>query len=163
MEPYLMWIRSTHLSLFVVNRTWVWPTCEILHFIGLVLLIGNVGLLDVRLLGFVKELPVRSLNPLLRWGVLGFVINLSTGVLFFVGNPAQYATNVAFYFKLLFIVLAGLNVVVFYVIGIARKIDALRPGEDAPASAKVIAALSLFLWFGVLYWGRMLPYIGNSF
>ena len=41
--------------------------------------------------------------------------------------------------------------------------DRLGAGENAPLTAKVIAGVSLFLWFGVLYWGRMLPFIGNAF
>ena len=56
-----------------------------------------------------------------------------------------------------------LNVVVFYVMGIAKTADAMKQGEHAPASAKLVAALSLFLWFGVMYWGRMLPYLGTAF
>jgi hypothetical protein len=59
--------------------------------------------------------------------------------------------------------LAGINVAVFYVTGISRKVQALGPGDDAPFSAKVVAGASLFLWIAVMYMGRMLPYIGNSF
>ncbi len=163
MQAYVTWVQSTPVSTFVNANTWVWPTCEVLHFLGLALLIGNVGLLDLRVLGFLKELPAKSLNPLVLWGVVGFVVNLVTGVLFFAGDPGQYAFNKAFYFKVLFILLAGLNVVLFYATGLARKVDALKPGDNAPAAAKIIAAFSLFFWFGVLYWGRMLPYLGNSF
>ena len=59
--------------------------------------------------------------------------------------------------------LAAVNLAVFYVTGIARTVDGLGPGDDAPASAKIIAATSLFLWVGVMFWGRMLPFIGNAF
>ena len=57
----------------------------------------------------------------------------------------------------------GLNVLIFYVSGLARTVEALGPGEDAPLGAKLVAAASLFLWVAVMYMGRMLPYIGNSF
>jgi len=50
-----------------------------------------------------------------------------------------------------------------YATGLSRKVAALGPGDDAPALAKVIAGTSLFLWLAVMYMGRMLPYIGNSF
>ena len=95
--------------------------------------------------------------------MIGFVINLSTGLVFFIGNPDQYISNVAFGWKLAFMAVAGLNVLVFYATGLFRKVENLGPGEDAPLAAKVIAATSLVCWFGVLYMGRMLPYIGNSF
>jgi hypothetical protein len=147
-----------------VNRySWVWPACETLHFMGLALLIGNVGLLDLRLLGLEKRLPVAPLGRFVRWAVLGFAINLLTGVVFFVGNPSQYVHNVAFGYKMAFIAAAGLNVVAFYATGTSRRVAMLGPGDDAPMAAKIIAATSLLLWVGVMYFGRMLPYIGNAF
>ena len=64
---------------------------------------------------------------------------------------------------MLFVLLAGINVSLFYFTGLSRRVDCLGAGEDAPIAAKLIAGASLFLWFGVLYWGRMLPFIGNAF
>jgi hypothetical protein len=160
---FSMWLEATSVSRAITYYSWIWPTCETLHFMGLALLIGNVGVLDLRLLGALKRLPVAPLNRLIRWGVLGFVVNLLTGLVFFVGAPSQYVANIAFAFKLIFMVLAAVNLAVFYVTGIARTVDALGPGDDAPASAKIIAATSLFLWVGVMFWGRMLPFIGNAF
>jgi hypothetical protein len=151
------------MSAFVNDHSWVWPACETLHFIGLALVIGNIGLLDLRLLGVEKRIPVAPLSRFVRWAIAGFVINLVTGVAFFVGNPFQYIENVAFGYKLAFMALAGINVAVFYATGISRKVQALGPGDDAPISAKIVAAASLFLWIAVMYMGRMLPYIGNSF
>ncbi|HEY3042584.1 MAG TPA: hypothetical protein VGJ39_01070, partial [Vicinamibacterales bacterium] len=60
------------------------------------------------------------------------------------------------------VLLAGLNVVLFN-LTVFRKTAVLGAGESAPPGAQVVAAVSLFLWFGVMYLGRMLPYIGNSF
>jgi hypothetical protein len=158
-----MWLEATAVSKAVTHYSWIWPTCETLHFIGLALLIGNVGLLDLRMLGAAKGIPLAPLTRLVRWGVLGFVINLLTGIVFFVGAPSQYVNNIAFQLKLLFIVLAGANLAVFNLSGIGRTVGLLGPGDDAPASAKIVAATSLFLWVGIMFWGRMLPFIGNSF
>ncbi len=130
---------------------------------GLALLMGIVGVLDLRMLGMAKELPLGPLQRLMPWAILGFVINLITGFLFFTGDPAQYIHNVAFAMKLLFIGLAGVNVILFYVTGLYRRVDGVGAGHDVPAAAKVVAAASLFLWIGVMYWGRMLPFIGNAF
>jgi hypothetical protein len=162
-EALVGWLTATHLSGFVSQHQWVWPACETLHFIGLALLIGNIGLLDFRLLGIVKDIAFAPLNRFVRWAVLGFAINLTTGIVFFVGNPAQYVYNVAFGYKLGFMALAGVNVLIFYAAGLSRSVEALGPGDDAPMPVKVIAAASLFLWVAVMYMGRMLPYIGNSF
>lgn len=163
MDSFVKWLEGTSASWFVNQYSWIWPACETLHFLGLALLIGNVGLLDLRLLGFLKGLPVLPLNSLVLWGVAGFTINLVTGIVFVVGDPNQYVDNVAFYFKMSFIAIAGLNLLVFYLTGISRKVALMGPGDDAPTLAKVVAATSLVLWLGVMYFGRMLPYIGNSF
>jgi len=160
---FAIWLETTSVSRAITSHSWIWPTCETLHFVGLALLFGNVGVLDLRLLGALKRLPVAPLNRLVRWGVFGFVINLLTGIVFFVGAPTQYVANIAFALKLIFMLLAAVNLAVFYVSGAARTVIRLGPGDDAPALAKIIAATSLFLWVGVMFWGRMLPFIGNAF
>ena len=157
------WLQGTSLSYFAKHYPWVWPVCQILHFIGLATLIGMVGILDLRMLGVAKGLPLRPMNRFIRMGVLGFGLNFLTGCVFIAGDPAQYLHNIAFQWKMLFVALAGVNVGLFYITGLFRKVEDLGPGEDAPAGAKVIAALSLILWAGVMYMGRMLPYIGNAF
>jgi hypothetical protein len=162
-DSFALWLEGTAVSRAVTYYSWIWPACETLHFAGLALLIGNVGLLDLRMLGAAKRLPLAPLTRLVRWGVLGFAVNLLTGIVFFVGAPSQYVNNIAFQYKLLFIALAGANLAVFNLSGVARAVGVLGPGDDAPASAKIIAATSLFLWVGVVFWGRMLPFIGDAF
>ena len=158
------WLHGTRLSWAMAGGyPWLWPACETLHFVGMALLIGIVGLLDLRMMGLFKDLPVGPLERLIPWGIAGFAINLITGFLFFTGDPFQYIHNVAFWLKLLFIGAAGVNALGFYVTGLHRRVDATGPGQDVPAIARVVGAVSLLLWIGVMYWGRMLPFIGNSF
>ena len=163
-ESFSHVLQSTRLSWAVAGGyPWIWPVCETLHFIGMGLLVGIVGILDLRMLGVAREIVPGPLERLIPWAIGGFILNLVTGFLFFAGDPFQYIHNTVFWLKLLFIVLAGLNALAFYVTGIARRVDALRPGEPAPPSAKFIAATSLVLWIGVIYWGRMLPFLGGAF
>jgi hypothetical protein len=162
MEPVWVWLKASAFSHFITDYPWVWPACETLHFMGMALLVGVVGAVDLRMLGVMKRVSFAPLHRLLPWGIAGFVINLITGFLFFAGDPYQYKDNIAFLFKVLFIVLAGINVLIFYLVPF-RQVEGMGPGDDAPVSAKVIAAVSIFLWFGVVYWGRMLPFIGNAF
>jgi hypothetical protein len=158
------WLHRTPLGWAAAGGwPWLWAVCESLHFMGMALLIGAVGLLDARLLGLFKGLPIAPLERLVPWGVAGFVLNLATGLVFFAGAPDQYTSNLAFWMKMGFVAVAGVNVSLFYFTGLSRRVDRLGAGEDAPMAAKAIAGLSLFLWFGVLYWGRMLPFIGNAF
>ena len=155
LEPLANWLKSTALSSFVTNSDWAWYTFETLHFIGLALLIGAVGILDLRMLGVAKNLPVGPLHRLIPWGILGFALCVVSGVMFVTGEPVLFLTKGVFQLKMLFILLAGINVLAFYFF-VFHEVEALGPGQDAPISAKAIAAISLFLWFGVIYWGRLM-------
>ena len=126
------------------------------------MLVGTVCVLDLRMLGFAKELRFSGLHKLTRWGIAGFVINTITGVIFFVGAPFQYVHNWVFQLKVLFMILAGINALVFE-FKILPDMKDLGPGEDAPTTAKVTALASLVLWLGVMFFGRMLPFLGEAF
>jgi hypothetical protein len=159
------WLRWPSLEVFML-LPWAWPLSETLHFIGLCLLIGIVGTYDLRVLGLGKGLPPAALKRLLPWGVFGFALCLVTGALFVGGIGANLvgdnaydviARDVYLQLKLLFILFAGLNVLAFYLTGAARAVDALGPNDDAPLRARVIAGMSLFLWIGVVVFGRLIP------
>jgi hypothetical protein len=162
MDPFIHWVRSTPASNWVNSTVWIWPLCETLHFIGLSLVIGCVGFFDLRLMGFFRRVPISAARELMPFAIAGVLLNLSTGLVFLIGLPEQYAHNVAWWTKVGFLVLAGLNAL-FYETTLAPRMAALTEGADTPTAAKLIGALSLFSWFGVLYWGRMLPFIGNAF
>jgi hypothetical protein len=162
MDAIAQWMVSTGIDDIVATYDWVWPVGEMLHFFGMVLLIGSVGLVDLRILGVAKGVPIKSLERFIPLGVIGFVVNAITGFIFVAGNPVggpqEYLGNLAFQIKLVLIVIAGVNLLAFYVTGIARQTDAVTPEGVAPGSAKAVAALSLFLWFGVIFFGRFIMY-----
>jgi hypothetical protein len=162
MDAVVVWLKGTALSNAIVTHIWVWPLCESLHFIGLALVIGIVGLFDLRLMGFMKRIPVAAIRDLMPLAILGFAINLTSGALFFIGTPEQYVHNVAWWAKVFFLIVAGLNALIFE-LTMGSSIARLTDGGDTPAGAKVIGAVSLISWLSVLYWGRMLPFIGNAF
>ena len=130
-----------------------WPTLEAIHFIGLSLLFGVVLVGNLRILGLMRNAAFVDVHRLLPWGVLGFVINSVTGMLFFIGQAFQYVDNASFHWKVLFMLLAGANVLY---LTLFDDVWALGKGEDAPSSAKLVAASQIFLWVGVIYFGRML-------
>lgn len=167
MESFVnYWLRWPSVVNFLNTYTWGWTLCEILHFFGLTLLIGTVGMFDLRLLGVGKGLPIAPLRGVLPWGVLGFVFSVVSGLVFVTGLESNVpdpiydvlTTNIWLQLKLLFIFLAGVNLFAFYLTGVARAVDRLGPGQDAPPLAKVIAGASLFLWIGVIYFGRLIPW-----
>src|SRR5215475_580642 len=141
---------------------WVWPILETLHFLGLILIVAAIGALNLRLLGFVKDLPVAPLHRLLPWGIAGFVINIITGILFFIGMPFFYAWNILFHLKMAAVVVAGATLVAFNCTSSFRGLAKLGRWEDPPVTAKVIAASSLLLWFVIIVLGRYLPLTQES-
>ena len=151
---------AREVGVLVTRPPWVWPTCETLHFVGLCLLFGVATLVDLRVLGLMRGISFPELHRILPWGILGFGINLITGILFFVADPGQYTQNIAFQWKIFLIMLAGINVVYFTLFEAPWRLEA---GDDAPLLAKFVAATAILLVFGVMYFGRMLPFLGNSF
>jgi hypothetical protein len=141
------------------NISWVWPTLESLHFFGLCLVIGGMSIVDLRLMGFFKSIPVKAALAFLPWVLFGFAINALTGWAFFAADPNTYWSNPGFILKMIGIVLAGLNAALFTVME-HRHAYAIGPGGDTTTFTKVTAALSLFLWAMVLILGRMLPNTG---
>ena len=160
--PWEAWIRGTALSAFVLHHWWVWPMMETLHYFGLSLLLGTVGLFDLRVMGLAKAIPPAALHRLAPLGVAAWLLNLLTGIVFISGFPDQYAYNHAFHFKLVFMAVAGLNVVAFYS-GPFRRVRAMGPGDDAPRAAKLMAGVSLSAWVAVLVCGRLLTFFRPPF
>ncbi len=153
-------LETPNIGRFQFRHAYAWPMLESLHFIGLSLLFGVVLAGNLRILGFMKNASFIDVHRLLPWGIWGFVINGVTGMMFFAGAAGQYIENPAFHLKVLFMLLAGANVLY---LTLFDEVWSLGPGADAPMSAKLVAASQVCLWVGVIYFGRMLPYIGNSF
>ncbi len=159
---WLKWPSIEH----VMSKDWAWPTAETFHFVGLCLLFGIVGLYDLRMLGFGKGLPLSALKRLLPWGVFGFVLCLVTGLGFTLGIGANlYGDNaydvirrdVYLQLKLLFMAIAGLNLLAFYLTGTDKVVDRLGAYDEAPPLAKTIAGISLVSWTAVIVFGRLIP------
>ena len=84
--PFYYWLESTAISHWVNRETqWLWPTMETLHFFGLCLLVGVAGFFDFRLLGALRGVPIAAVKKFMPWALVGFGINLITGILFFIG------------------------------------------------------------------------------
>jgi hypothetical protein len=161
MGDLVTWLEATRISTAMRDITWLWPLFETLHFLGLAMLIGGAGFFDLRLLGFVRNVPISAVKAFMPAAIVGFTINLVTGIAFFVMAPGMYALSTIWWFKVLFIVIAGLNAMLFETT-LGTRVLELGPGEDTPASFKIVGAVSLFAWFAVLYCGRMLPYLGTG-
>jgi len=153
-------LKTSTISGFITEKVWGWPALEALHFVGLSLMFGVIVVVDLRILGMLKCVSYSALHRLLPWGVLGFGINLVSGMLFFITQPEQYIENIALQWKIVLIVLGGINVLYFTIFDHSWTLES---GEDAPLTGKVMAVVTIAVWLGVIYLGRMMPFIGGSF
>jgi hypothetical protein len=150
------WLRSfTGIGAFM-QTAWAWPVVESVHFIGLTLLFGSIAAWDLRLLGVLKEVPAAAFHKLVPFAVLGFAINAASGSLFLMTFPDQYVYNPAFHLKVLCLILAGLNVALFYLTSYRRI--AAGSGGPSPLLARLSGAVSLALWTMVIVSGRMITF-----
>lgn len=146
----------------VMNSPWGWPFMESLHFIGLSLLLGTVGLFDLRMLGFMKAIPLTALHRYIKFGVAGFLINVCTGVMFVTTAPDQYIYNPSFQTKIAFMLVAGLNMLLFY-LWAYRAVVAPAPTEQAQRLGRLFALVSLVCWLGVITGGRLITFYRPPF
>lgn len=161
-ESIIRYLKATPVADLMNKTRWAWPISESIHFAGLALLIGTVAPLDVRLMGFMKGVSIEGLHKLVPWAVFGFALNLITGLMFLAGTPEQYLGNVSWWFKVVFLLIAGANMLAFE---LTQRSKAFAMSADADTSwvLKTIGAVSLTSWVMVLYWGRMLPFAGGAF
>ncbi|MEY4760788.1 MAG: hypothetical protein RLZZ200_644 [Pseudomonadota bacterium] len=149
------------MQAFVNDNAWVWPVCEMIHYVGMSLVVGLIGTLDLRILGFFRRMPVGALEPFVPLAVAGFLGNLATGIIFVTGTASGaefYVDNLSFQLKLLSLLVAGLNLVIFRLTGLEKAVYAVPARGDAPPAAKFIAVLSLLAWGFTIFFGRLLMY-----
>jgi hypothetical protein len=146
---------------FVNDRAWVWPVCEMIHYVGMSLIVGLIGALDLRILGLFRSMPIGALRPLVPLAVIGFLGNLVTGFIFICGTSSGaefYVLNLSFQLKVVMLVVAALNLVIFRLSGLEEAVYQTPANADAPGGAKVIAVISIVAWVFVIVFGRLLMY-----
>lgn len=156
LREFARWLSMTTLADFMTGR-WEWPIAESLHFIGLSMLIGTIGIFDLRLLGLGRRIPLSALHRLIPWGIGAFFVNMLTGICFLTNAADQYMYNPAFHMKLVFMSIAGINVLFFYST-MFKTVRTLGPGENAPLPARIVGGVSLTCWLGVIACGRLLTF-----
>jgi hypothetical protein len=154
-ESALKWLQTTALAQTIAENDVLFPWIESVHVLAIVLVVGTISIVDLRLLG-VASLD-RAVNRLMRdvlpftWGA--FVVAAITGSLLFSTNAIKYSHNFLFQGKLVLLVLAGLNMAMFHLIG-TREIGTWGTKQKTPLVAKAAGGLSLLLWIMVIGFGR---------
>jgi hypothetical protein len=145
-------------------RQWLWlyPAVETVHIVGIGLLFGSIAVLDLRLLGLGRAIPVRLLSRhVLPWTIGSFLLIVPSGFLMFTAHASEFISSPVFVIKMCLILTAGLNAALFHAV-VYPSVDVWDSEEmrklPPPPSARLSAAVSLLLWVTVIACGRLLAY-----
>jgi len=155
---FLVWLEGTFIANAIRTIPWLYPMFETGHYIGLSLLVGGIMLIDLRVLGFARALPLRSMIGLLPFVWIGFLINVFTGSMLFIYGATNFGPNRAFQLKMAFLVVAGVNALLFDV-AVRRSGGNWVVADRPPALVKGFATLSLLFWVCVVTTGRWMAYL----
>jgi hypothetical protein len=156
-DPFFAWLEQTELSIWVRESPslWAFPAILTLHAIGMGFLAGTSMALDLRALGFPKQIPIPSLERFVPVAWFGFWINAVSGVLLLSAYPTKSLTNPIFYLKLTCIAIAVVNLRI-----LSRRMfrSEEASGSSISMSTRRVAYTSLILWFLAVLTGRLLAY-----
>lgn len=154
---FLEWLQATWLGTMVAESLWGYPFFETLHTLGMALLIGALGLVNLRVLGYKPELPLWGTRDLLPLAWIGFTVNMVSGIALFTSDAVYFFSSYTFRIKMVLILLAGMNAAL-----LGQKVfrDAVAAEGAVPAAGgvKLIAASSLVFWLGAVIAGRLIAY-----
>jgi hypothetical protein len=142
-----------------IAGSWLFPFFETIHVFSLVAVLGAIAIVDWRLIGFASRSHSVTLlsRQALPWTWAGFALAVISGGFMFVGQATEYATNPAFRLKLVLILLAGLNMLVFHFLT-WKGVNHWDMHAPPPFGARLAGALSLLFWIGVIACGRWIAF-----
>jgi hypothetical protein len=156
---FLHSLETSGLATRIRDSLWLFPLIESTHVIAVTLVFGTIAILDLRLLGVAstERSFKRMASDILKWTWAAFALAVLTGSLMFITNARVYYHNFFFRTKMLLLVIAGINVLVFELTA-GRTIHRWDSAPAAPRPGKVVAALSLALWISVIFMGRLIGF-----
>jgi hypothetical protein len=149
------WLETGAVGTQVSQSPWMFPAIETIHVIAIALVVGSIAVLDLRLLD--RSWKVRAVTELtldvLPWTWSSFAVAVVSGFLMFTSAATKYAHDIPFRLKMVLLVLAGVNMLVFHRYTY-RTIPAWDRATPTPRAAKIAGGLSLLFWIGVVTCGR---------
>jgi hypothetical protein len=144
------WVRES-------NSLLAYPSILFLHTLGMGLLAGVSGLIDLRILGVGSEIPLVSMEKFVPYMWAGFWLNAVTGIALFIPDATTKATSPVFYTKMGFVIAA---MVLTSVIKSRVFRDPLVDKRPVPMNGRLLALASILCWLGAITAGRLLAYVG---
>ena len=165
LEQLFDWLYATGIATTLRENELVFPWVEGLHVLAITLVFGSISIVDLRLMGLAsRERSVDQLsNTVLPLTWAAFLVAVVSGGLLFASNAPGYAHNVFFRAKVLLILLAGINMLVFQLI-LNPNTNRNSAVDVIPRSDRIVGALSISLWIAVIACGRWIGFtmIGGS-
>ena len=151
----LEWLDTTALSTWLKESPSVWsqPMVLTLHTMGLSVLVGGCGVLDLRLLGVSRGIPLAAFRWVFRAVAIGLTVNILTGILLFIKNPVTWASSVPFLIKMLLVVAS-----VATVVPIRRFVLSDAANGEITGGIRGLALVSIVAWSAAVTAGRLLAY-----
>lgn len=152
-------IESSAVGTFVRESLFWLPVINAVHIVAVVLVFGTIFVVDLRLIGIqsMSRPFTRVAGDLLKFTWLGFAVALTTGLLMATANATTFYVNTQFQIKMVLLLLAGLNMMVFEFVTV-RKVAQWDTASMTPLSAKIAGILSIGLWSAVIVFGRWIGY-----
>ena len=156
---FLESLEASGLATTIRDSLLLFPLIESTHVFGLSLVFGTIAIIDLRLLGIASTQRSfkRMASEILKWTWAAFALTALTGTLMFITNAQVYYHNVFFRTKMLMLVLAGINILVFELTA-GRTIHRWDKAPSVPPAGKAVAALSLAIWIGIISMGRLIGF-----
>ncbi|HZZ32649.1 MAG TPA: DUF6644 family protein [Phenylobacterium sp.] len=153
------WIEATGPARSIAQSTWMFPAAETVHVLAIAVVVGSIAVLDLRLLGVSwKSRPVTEVaRDVLPFTWTCFGIAAIAGSLMFVSAAVKYATDLPFQLKMLLLLFAGANMLIFHHFTYSG-VENWDHNAPSPRAAKVAAGLSLAFWIAVVVCGRMVSF-----
>ena len=157
-EQALTRLQDLGLPTQIRESDWMFPTIETVHVFALVLVVGTIMTVDLRLLGIAnKDRPFSEVaSEMLPWTWAAFAIAALAGMLMFSSKALTYYGNIPFRLKMVCLLLAGINMVMFHWLG-TRHLEAWDRGRP-PRAAKLAGGASLLLWTTIVAAGRWIGF-----
>lgn len=154
------WLEQTAVGSSIRESLWLFPIIETVHIFGIILLVGATSILDLRLMGlaFRDESVSKMAERFIPWALAGFVIQVITGVLLFSSEATKMYGNLGFQVKMVLIVIAGLNALIFHSVAY-QSVGKWDHDPVGPLSARAAGLISILLWFGIVAAGRWIAYV----
>jgi hypothetical protein len=152
-------IEKSGLATRIRDAVWLFPLIESAHVFAFSLVVGTIAILDFRLLGVASTRRSfhRMAADTLKWTWAAFALAALTGALMFITNARIYYGNFFFRTKMLLLVLAGVNVLIFELTA-GRTIRHWDNAPSAPLPGKAAAAVSLAIWISIICMGRLIGF-----